>query len=324
MADLDHLASLARDAPGLRAKRDLTLVSRLGPIDGDDAALVEFGDTNLVLCAEAISPALIAHDPFAAGAAAVVTNCSDVRAMGGRPIALTDTVVAPTEAIAARILDGIAWASALMGVPVAGGHLTIGAEPAVSASCVGVAARPLRCVNARPGDALVAAFCLEGTYRGDTPFFTSLRARDPERLRTDGEALVEVAEAGACHAARDVSMPGVAGSLLQMLEIAGCGATLDVDALPRPDGVPIERWLVTFPSFGYVLCGPPERAAEAVAVFTGRGLAAATCGALDDSLVLRLASGGATAEVWDLAAEPLTGLGRSRSPSADDPPRGRR
>jgi selenophosphate synthetase-related protein len=102
-------------------------------------------------------------------------------------------------------------------------------------------------------------------------------------------------------------MPGVAGSLLQLLELTdGSGATLDLDALPRPRQVPLERWLVTFPSFGFVLAAPPEHATAAVAAFTGRGLACAPCGAFDDSGILRLAAGGATAAVWDLAAEPLT------------------
>src|SRR5690349_22169165 len=31
---------------------------------------------------------------------------------------------------------------------------------------------------------------------------------------------------------------------LQMIEGAGCGATLDVTALPRPAGAPPERWLL--------------------------------------------------------------------------------
>jgi selenophosphate synthetase-related protein len=155
---------------------------------------------------------------------------------------------------------------------------------------------------------LLAAFCLEGRFRdGPPPLFTSLRDRAPDKLREDGEALVEVAERGLCHAARDVSMPGVAGSLLQLLELTdGCGATLDLDALPRPDDVALEQWLVTFPSFGFVLAARPEHAAEAAEAFTTRDLHCAPCGAFDDSGVLRLAAAGATAEVWDLAAEPLT------------------
>ena len=62
-------------------------------------------------------------------------------------------------------------------------------------------------------------------------------------------------------------MPGIAGSLLQMIEGAGTGATLDLDALPRREGAPIERWLLTFPSFGFLLAAAPGQAGEAVAAF---------------------------------------------------------
>jgi selenophosphate synthetase-related protein len=227
--------------------------------------------------------------------------------MGGRPLALVDTLVSPDRAHAERVLDGLAWAAERLGVPVVGGHLTLGAPAALSAFCTGTVTTPLRAAAARPGDVLLGAFCLEGSDRGhDPPIWSSLRERDPAKLREDGEALVEVAERGLCHAARDVSMPGVAGSLLQLLELAGCGATLDVDRVPRPEGVALERWLQTFPSFGFVLAAAPEHVEEACAAFARRDLACAPCGSFDDSRVLRLAGGGESAEVWDLAAEPLT------------------
>lgn len=311
MTDLAHLAAAVRAAPGLQAKRELRLLERLPfALDGDDAALVAHGDGQLVLCGEAIAPALLTADPFAAGAAAVATNVADVRAMGGRPLALVDTLISPDREHADRVLDGLAWAAERLGVPIVGGHLTLGAPAALSAFCTGTVTTPLRAAAARPGDVLLAAFCLEGIDRGhDPPIFTSLRDRDPARLRDDGEALVEVAERGLCHAARDVSMPGVAGSLLQLLELAGCGVTLDVERLPRPEGVALARWLVTFPSFGFVLAAAPEHVDAACAAFTRRGLACAPCGAFDDTRALRLAGGGESAEVWDLAAEPLTRSG---------------
>lgn len=311
MIDPAALAETIRAAPGLRAKRDLALLARTLPgLDGDDAALVALdGGGQLVLAGEAIAPALVQADPFAAGAAAVVANVNDVRAMGGRPLALVDMLVSPDRAHAERVLEGLRWAADRLGVPIAGGHLTIGATPALSAVCAGRAMVPLRAAAARPGDALLGAFCLDGRYRGEAPFFTSLRDRAAERLRADGEALVEAAERGLCHAARDVSMPGVAGSLLQLLELARCGATLDLDRLPRPDGVSLERWVVTFPSFGFLLAAPPDRAEEACGVFHARGLACAVCGAFDELRTLRIAAGGVAATVWDLAAEPLTTLG---------------
>jgi selenophosphate synthetase-related protein len=312
--DPHQLAANLRDSPALHAKRDLAILRRLGaPPDGDDGAAIAHGDEYLIVCGEAIHPGFVRSDPHAAGAAAVVTNVSDVRAMGGRPLGLVDMLVSPDREHAEAVLDGIAWAAALLGVDVVGGHLTLGHEPALSASCTGVARRPLRATNAQAGDELLAAFCLEGRYTANTPFFSSLRDRAPDKLRDDGEALVEVAESGAARAARDVSMPGVAGSLLQLLEAAGCGATLELERIPRPVGVPIERWLETFPSFGFLLAAPPGSATEAAAPFLRRGLACAACGRLDDSAMLRLAAGGDTAVLWDLNREPFTHLGPTGS-----------
>jgi selenophosphate synthetase-related protein len=320
MTDLATLVETVRSAPGLLGKRDVELVERLSAdIDGDDAALVAHRGEYLVICGEAISPPFLAEDPFGAGSAAVVTNVSDVRAMGARPLALVDMLVSPDREHAGRVLDGIAWAAGLLGVPVVGGHLTIGHAASLSASCTGTARRPLRAAAAEPGDALLAAFALDGRYMSETrPFFTALHDRAPELLRADGEALVEVAEAGLCHAARDVSMPGIAGSLLQMVEGAGCGALLDLERLPRPDGAELGRWLLTFPSFGFLLAARPAHAAAACAVFERRGLTCVECGRFDDSRVVRLAAGGATAPVWDLSRAPLTGLapGAAGSPSA--------
>jgi selenophosphate synthetase-related protein len=314
MKPLEQLAAAIRDSPALASKRDLALLTRLGsPLDGDDGAVIAHGDEYLIVCGEAIHPEFVRSNPHAAGAAAVITNVSDVRAMGGRPVGLVDMLVSPDRAHAEAVLDGLAWAAGLLGIDVVGGHLTVGHEPALSASCTGVARRPLRAANAKPRDELLAAFCVDGRYTENTPFFSSLRDRAPDKLRDDGEALIEVAESGAAHAARDVSMPGVAGSLLQLLESAGCGATLELDRIPRPDGVSIERWLGTFPSFGFLLIAPPGAAADAAQPFLRRGLACAACGALDDSRVLRLAAAGDSTVLWDLNVEPLTHLDRAGS-----------
>ena len=112
-------------------------------------------------------------------------------------------------------------------------------------------------------------------------------------------------------------MPGIAGSLLQMIEGAGCGAVLEVERIPRPAGVALERWLRTFPSFGFLLAAPARHVDAACAAFERRGLACAPCGRFDDGHVLRLADDGTEVPAWDLAASPLTGLEPgARSPSA--------
>jgi selenophosphate synthetase-related protein len=282
-------------------------------MDGDDAAAIPTAGEYLILCGEAIAPAFVRANPHGAGAAAVVTNVSDVRAMGGRPLGIVDMLVSPDRGHAEAVLDGIGWAARLLDVNVVGGHTTLGDAPSLAASCTGIARRPLFGRNARAGDALLAAFSLDGRYGREALFFSSLRDRPPERLRDDGEALVELAEAGVAHAARDVSMPGIVGSLLQLLETAGCGATLELEQIPRPHGVPLDKWLLTFPSFGFLVAVPPDRTADAREPFLRRGLACTPCGRLDDTRTLTLAASGETALVWDLTTEPFTHLGTNDS-----------
>lgn len=296
--------------PGLRGKRDLAAVARTLGGDGDDAAVLPDGDGYLVMAAEAIWPPFVAAQPRAAGVAGVVTALNDVAATGGRPIALLDCLVAGDATLAEDLLTGLRAGADLYGVPVVGGHATIdaGTPPALSTFAVGRTRAPLRAANARAGDAVSLVACLEGEMLpgAEGAFFSHLRGPRRARARDDLDLLATVAEAGEAWAARDVSMPGVAGSLLQLCESAGgLGCALDLDALPVPPGVALEEWLIAFPSYAFLMVGDPGAlAARARAA----GLACARVGTLDGGGRLRLRAGGAEELVWDLAAEPLTGL----------------
>ncbi|MDX6647131.1 MAG: uncharacterized protein QOK40_2858 [Miltoncostaeaceae bacterium] len=309
--DLHRLAASVRAHPGLQGKRVLAAVASALGGDGDDAAILDDGGAgSLVLAAEAILPAFLSSQPRAAGAAGVVTALNDLAATAARPMAILDTLVAGSETLIVEALEGLRNAAALYGVPVVGGHTTLAAgDPSLATFAVGRALAPLRAAAARPGDAVCLAACLEGALL-DGPdglsFFSHLRGPRRQRAAADLAVVREAAEAGEAWAARDVSMPGAPGSLLQLMESAGgLGCALRVDLLPRPAEVPLGRWLVTFPSYGFLLVGDPESLA---ARFAAAGLACARVGTLDDSGRLRLSDGRQEAEVWDLAAEPLTGL----------------
>ncbi len=243
--------------------------------------------------------------------AGVVTVLNDLAATGARPLALLDCLVAAGRRHAEEILEGLRIGAGLYGVPVLGGHATVeeGAPPGLSTFAVGRARAPLSARNARPGDAVTLLACLEGEMMvgAGAGFFSHLRGPRRQRAAADLALLADIAEAGEAWAARDVSMPGVAGSLLQLCESAGgLGCALDLDALPVPPGLALERWLVTFPSYAFLVVGDPAAIAGRAAA---AGLAAARVGELDDTGRLRLAAGGAEEPVWDLGAEPLTGLG---------------
>jgi selenophosphate synthetase-related protein len=314
---LDEVVAAVAANPSIGAKRSIGLVSEVlgatGWLDGpgDDGAALDADGHTVIACGEALWPPFVRADPYGAGIAAVLANVNDVAAMGGVPLGIVDTVIGD-EATARAALEGMRYAAELYRVPIVGGHLTISdAPPSISAFAVGSATtgRVLSVTNVRPGQDLVVAACVEGTMRADFPFFRSFDERGPE-LADDVRLLREVASAGLAVAAKDISMAGLVGSLAMLLEWGTYGVCLDLDALPAPAGVPLARWCNCFPCYGFLLTCEPATTEACVAAFTGRGLAAARVGTIDDTGLLVLAEGERRATVADLTAETVTGLQR--------------
>lgn len=315
MTALEDLARTLRALPAVAAKSSIGVVADVfgggdwwaGP--GDDGAVIADGERSLVVGGEAMLPAFVAKDPYGAGVAAVLANVNDLAAMGARPLAIVDTVTGPREVVR-RILEGLKWAGEVYGVPIVGGHLTeTDGPPTLSAFGLGAARSVLSARNAAAGQALVVGCCVAGRMREDFPFFPSFDERG-DRLGEDVRVLPALAESGAAVAAKDVSMAGLVGSLAMLLEANRLGVEVDLEVLPVPSGVPLVQWLGCFPCLAFLLTSPPERARECVAAFTGRGLAAAVVGTLDDTGEVRLRDGTGSAVVFDLKQESVTRLGR--------------
>lgn len=318
-SELSELVARFRRHPALTSKAWLRLVSQTfgatnwatGP--GDDAAVVDVDGRHLLVAGEAIHPPFVRSDPFNAGVAAVVANINDIAAMGGRALGLVDTVVA-SEDEARRALEGIRYASGLYRVPVVGGHLNVIESPAsVSAFVIGRATRVLSANHVSPGQLLLAACCVRGTMRGDFPFWSSLGAQK-ESLADDIVILPSVAEAGDCVAAKDVSMAGLMGSVAMLLEPTRTGATVDLDRVPRPPGIPIGDWIFTFPSFGFLLCAPPSREQACRTAFTDRGISCEVVAEINATGKLDGRLGGECLTFLDLNQSGVTHLGDEQSP----------
>lgn len=310
---LQDLAAAIRSYDGLTSKAAIGLVSEvLGGSDwlsgpGDDGAAAAFGDSFVIACGEALSPPFVKHDPYGAGIAAVLTNINDLAAMGARPMGIVNTIVADDD-IARQILRGIRYGCELYGVSVLGGHLTRHAgEPALSAFGLGRTDNPLSITRVQPGQQVILGAAIEGEMRTDFPFFRAFEQR-ADRSRGDVELLAELADSGACVAAKDVSMAGVIGSLAMLLEHGNFGVDVDLDRMPRPAQVDWDRWLRCFPSFAFLMTSPPDRVDECIDAFESRDLAAAAIGQINKSGKITLNSQGNQALAIDLTSQRITGL----------------
>lgn len=277
-------ATLSRALP--RGLRDTTLAASDGVGLGDDCAAIPDGDGFLLFAIEGLVEDFVAQMPWFAGYSAVMVNLSDVAAMGGRPLAVVDAIWSAGAQQAEPLLQGMAAACAAYGVPIVGGHSNHRAPRGqLAVAVLGRAQALLSSFHARPGQQLLMAVDLRGQWEGAYPFWNASTRAPSERLRADLALLPEVAEAGLCAAAKDISMAGILGTALMLLECSQVGARLWLDAIPHPPGHgPHDdpsawlRWLQAFPSYGYLLSVEPDHLDAVRAVFRARGLACEAIG----------------------------------------------
>jgi uncharacterized protein len=262
---------------------------------GDDCAAIPDGDGFLLFAAEGMLESFVADDPWFAGYSAVMVNLSDVAAMGGRPIAVVDVLWAPGWEKTEAVWEGMAAASRAYGVPIVGGHTTMTKSGGafLAAAVLGRAKRLITSFDARPGDTLLMAVDLRGSYRKEKPFWNASAGAPARQLQEDLAILPALAESGERIAGKDISNGGIVGTLAMLLECSEAGAELRLDHIPAPENADLARWLISFPSFGYLLSTAPENAPQVMRQFHERNIACTTVGRITAAPELTLCLGGA-------------------------------
>ncbi len=321
---LSELAAQLRQSLGILQKRDIqTAAQALGQsvgfnsskkiLLGDDCAAIPDLEGYLLLAAEGIWPLLVETEPWFAGWCAVLVNICDIYAMGGRPIALADTLWTQSISASKPLWDGMTTAAQTYNVPIVGGHTNCHSPyNALSVAILGRAKRLIASFNAQPGDLLLVATDFRGKPHPKYPFWDAATAAAPLQLRKDLELLPQLAEAGLCDAGKDISMGGIIGTLLMLLETSGCGAILDLDKVPCPDGLSLERWLLCFPSYGFLLSVRPDQVATVQSKFRYRDLVCEVVGEVQPTEQLILKSQEESVMFWDLSQQRLTGFAREK------------
>ncbi len=308
-ATLNEIAAKVMAGRGMAHKTDIaSVVERLGLAGrtgssiraGDDCAAIPDGDGYLLLAIEGFVNDFVEADPRFAGYCGVMVNLSDIAAMGGRAIAVVDALWASSEEGAEPILAGLREASSIYGVPVVGGHTNTRTDRGqLAVAVLGRAKALITSFDAGDGDVLMAAVDLRGVLREPSLNFDASTGAPAARLRGDLEILPELAEARLVTAGKDISMAGLVGSAMMLLEASGRGARIDVDAIPCPAGVPLDRFLLAFPSFGFVLTARTENVRKVLSRFAARDIACAAVGTVDSSGRVRLWRDDEEVGVWD-------------------------
>jgi len=308
---------------GLLAKRDIQPAAgmfchqpfpQLGAAGmlGDDAALLPRQNGQLLLACEGMHPGLVEEDPWFAGWSGVLVNLSDIAAMGGRPLALVNSVWSGGADALQPLLEGMRFACERFGVPMVGGHSNQQSPyTALSVAVLGVAEGPVLSARAAaPCDELWMLVNKNGAFYRHYPFWDAATHATPARLRSHLRLLPALAAEGLVRAAKDISMGGLTGTSVMFAEACGLELSIDLDAVDRPDGVEEQAWLSCFPSFGYLLAVDPSRTSTLVRMLQGDpDLICCRIGRFStgECRVL-LQSSGASHCLWEVASG-LTGFG---------------
>jgi hypothetical protein len=110
-------------------------------------------------------------------------------------------------------------------------------------------------------------------------------------------------------------MGGLLGTTLMLLECSRLGAEIDLAAIEPPAGVSLERWLATFPSYGFVLSVPDCHVDAVRRRFSERALVCTSIGRTDDSRRVVLRQHAARGELYNFVIDSFIGA----SPKGDAP-----
>ncbi|MGL4401788.1 MAG: sll0787 family AIR synthase-like protein [Luteolibacter sp.] len=273
---------------------------------GDDCAAIAnpSGTGHLLFAAEGMLESFVEDDPWFAGYSAVMVNLSDVAAMGGRAVAITDVLWTPGGRISEIIWSGMRAAAAAYGVPIVGGHTSRShsGRAMLGAAVLGHAGdRLITSFDARPGDRLVIAIDMHGSYQNDKPFWNASTLTPPERLRADLEMLPLLAEKGLCRAGKDISNGGIIGTLAMLCDCSGVGVVLDLGNLPCPPEVDIRKWLISFPSYGFLLAISEDDLESTISHFSATEIICREIGHFTERSGIALTAGGEEMELVNLA-----------------------
>ncbi|MES2457522.1 MAG: sll0787 family AIR synthase-like protein [Bacteroidota bacterium] len=251
---------------------------------GDDCAAIPDGQGGyLLFAAEGMISSFTESSPWFAGYSAVMVNISDVCAMGGLPMALTDVLWVKADAQAMEIWAGMQAASKAYGVPIVGGHTCYGADQKqLAVSILGRAGKLLSGFDARPGESLMMAVDLNGQYYENYPFWNASTTATPVHLQKLSRLMYQLAEQNLSRAAKDISMGGIIGTLAMLMQTSQVGTSVQLEHIPKPANVPWEKWLVSFPSFGYLFTCKKQDEHKVQTLFSSAQVSCAKIGEISD------------------------------------------
>jgi hypothetical protein len=314
---LNALLDFLKNFRGVTRKSALgELLPVLGENIYDDAGVLEAGETKIVVSTDGIVEDLVRTDPWLAGFYSVVVNVNDVVAKGARPLGYTSVLSSNSKENRLKVVQGIKQGLEKYRLKFLKGHTHPDTSfDAIDAAVVGIAENILSSATAKVGDHFLVAVDLKGKFgvKAWVRAFDSVQNKSSEEVSARLEAIIQIANQKLAHACRDISGPGLIGTVAMLCESSRVGCKIYLEKIPKPSGLDLKEWLITYPSIGFVLStSQPEKCLQ---ILKEHGLAAAVIGEITKEKTIEISFQGQTGTFMNLNEESIFGLKRTILPS---------
>ncbi len=322
--DLHKIAKEIRDFEGVTRKKPIAdLISIFQTVRfeysnsvvdfGDDAAVIDIGgDDYILFAADGIWGRLVNASPWWAGYTSVLVNINDIAAMGGKPVAMVNVLSSDNRNACKEILRGIKDGIAKFGVPMVGGHMHPDTPyTSLSVAIIGTVKKgcEIKSGTAKAGDIIIAAYDLDGKIGPNSQYsFDTTTTKEPEEVRGKYRVMQEIGEKKLVTAGKDISNPGLIGTLGMLLETSKKGARVDLEKISVPEKIDFTQWLKVHPATGFIVTALPEKESEVIGLFEKAGYSTANIGVVDDTWKLDICFSDKCVTVFDFKKDVVTGI----------------
>lgn len=277
---------------------------------GDDASAIDIGNNQVVLiAADGIWGQIMNVNPYWAGYCAVLVNVNDIAAMGGKPLAMVNIMSIKNDDIYEDLLRGINDGCLKFGVPMVGGHLhPDGDSDSLGVAIVGIAQKDkiITSFGAEVGDKVIVAIDLDGkphemfSLNWDTTY-----DKDAKLVRDQISAVQYLAENDYIKSGKDISNPGILGTLEMLLETSKKGAVVNLEDIPKNENMEWVDWLRVYPGSGFVFTADEDYCGYIKEYLARFSIEAEVVGEISDSNSLYLTCHDEKIEVFNQEKNPI-------------------
>ncbi|HII09267.1 MAG TPA: methanogenesis marker 2 protein [Methanosphaera sp.] len=284
---------------------------------GDDAAAIDIGNDLLMLMAtDGIWGSLMDINPWWSGYCSVLVNVNDIAAMGGIPMGMTNVLSSSNNEITEQIMDGINEGVKKFGVPMVGGH-THPDTPyeALDVAISGIVGKDdiLPSCGAKVDDNVIVAIDLDGSvYPGTEINWDTTSDKSPKYVQDQIKIMNTIAKKHLVHSCKDISNPGIVGTLGMLLEASNSGAHIELESIPKPESMDWISWLKMYPGSAFVLTASDENTDELISMLNKEHINANCIGKVTDNHQLSMSYKNDKKTVFDFNSEIIMGFSEDK------------